>query len=147
MKPTRFMTNSTQMAALLQKRCPRNHVHQALVSGRCADAAFYPLGLIRIIIRGIRKTKEAQGAKKIAEFMIHATKSSEAAKPDEVEVEVSGLKVSSIKKTGGGRVEVKWDDSNFKAQYKDEYTGDVLPQDLIKAAIIEELSYFNERVW
>ena len=30
----------------------------------------------------------------------------------EVEAEVSGLKVSSIKKSAGGHVEVIWDDSN-----------------------------------
>ena len=65
----------------------------------------------------------------------------------EVEVEVSGLKVSSIKKSAGGHVEMIWDDSNFKAEYKDECTGDILPPKLIKEAIIEELSYFNGRVW
>ena len=40
-----------------------------------------------------------------------------------------------------------WDDSNFKAEYEDEYTGDILPQKLIKEAIIEELTYFNGCVW
>ena len=50
------------------------------------------------------------------------------------------MKVSSIKKSAGGHVEEIWDDSNFKAGYKDECTGDILLQKLIKEAIIEKLS-------
>ena len=64
MKPMRLMTNSTQMAEMLQKRCDRQHEHQALVGGPCAAAAFYPLGLICAIITGIRETKNAMRAKK-----------------------------------------------------------------------------------
>ena len=36
---------------------------------------------------------------------------------------------------------------NFKPRYLDEYTGEVLPADLIHAAIVDELNYFNDRVW
>ena len=74
------------------------------------------------------------------------TNSTEVKGDKEVEVEASSLKVSSIKKSAGGHVEVIWDDSNFQAGHKDEYTGDILPQKLIKEAIIEELTYFNGRV-
>ena len=63
------------------------------------------------------------------------------------EVEVSGLVASAIEKTAGGKSIVTWDDSNFKAVYKDEYTQDPLPQKLIKDAIVEELTYFNDSVW
>ena len=31
--------------------------------------------------------------------------------------------------------------------YRDEYTGEVLPPELIRAAIKEELAYFNAHVW
>ena len=58
-----FLTNSEPMARLLRTRCDKSHVHQALISGRCADAAFYPLPLVRTLIRGIRDTK-ANDAKK-----------------------------------------------------------------------------------
>ena len=57
LKPTKFLTNSEPMARLLRTRCDKSHVHQALVSGRCADAAFHPLPLVRTLIRGIRDTK------------------------------------------------------------------------------------------
>ena len=49
MKPTRFMMSSPQMAARLSTQCNRLHTHQQPVGGRCKDAAFYPLGLIRAI--------------------------------------------------------------------------------------------------
>ena len=48
-KPTRFMTTSPKMAAALNKKCPGTHVHQHLIGGRCAGAAFCPLGLVRAI--------------------------------------------------------------------------------------------------
>ena len=35
----------------------------------------------------------------------------------------------------------------FRDTYKDEYTGDVLPEAHIRAAIVDELSYFNNVVW
>ena len=53
MKPTNFLTNAPQLAALLQKRCDHSHRHQALEGNRCADAAFYPLDLVRTILRGM----------------------------------------------------------------------------------------------
>ena len=31
--------------------------------------------------------------------------------------------------------------------YKDEYTGEILPSELIKSAIKDELSHFNSHVW
>ena len=48
------------------------------------------------------------------------------------EVEVSGLKASSVTRTAGGKLKVVWDDANFKVADKDEYTQYVLPQKLIK---------------
>ena len=96
------------------------------------------------IIKGIRKTENAMKAKEGMNQLISSTK---VTGDKEVEVEVSGLKVSSIKKSAGGHVETIWDDSNFKVEYKDECTGDILPPKLIKEAIIEELSCFSGRVW
>ena len=44
-------------------------------------------------------------------------------------------------------VRISFDDEHFKTEYKDEYTGAVLPMHLVKAAMIDELSYFNTNVW
>ena len=53
-----------------------------------------------------------------------------------------------VKKVKGGKVQIHFEDIHFKKQYVDEYTGEVLQHDLIKAAIIEELTYFCEKeVW
>ena len=40
----------------------------------------------------------------------------------------------------------KWGETNFKVAYKNEYTQDELPHALLKEAIIEELTYFNDHV-
>ena len=35
----------------------------------------------------------------------------------------------------------------FKEGYKDEYTGELLPQKLVEQAMIHEMQYFNKMVW
>ncbi len=52
-KKTKFMTNSAEIAQELSKRCNSNHRHQPLVDGRAKDAAEYPEGLCRAIVRGL----------------------------------------------------------------------------------------------
>ena len=43
---------------------------------------------------------------------------------------------------------MNFEDSNFKAKYSDEYTGEELPRHLVIEAMAEELSYFNDKeVW
>ena len=42
---------------------------------------------------------------------------------------------------------VNFKDECFKSQYLDEYTREVLPQHLVKEAMIDELSYWNSQVW
>ena len=74
MKPTKFITTSPQMIEQLGLRCDRSHKHRHLTGGRCAETAFYPLPLIRAILKGIAKTRDfeesVQHAKSInAEFL------------------------------------------------------------------------------
>ena len=53
-----------------------------------------------------------------------------------------------MKQMTGGDMQVVYDQINFKKAYYDEYTGEQLPEDLVRAAIIEELNYFSEEgVW
>ena len=54
--------------------------------------------------------------------------------------------ISTVKKLGGGKLEIKYEDRNFKEAYRDEYTNEILPTHLIRASIKEELNYFNERL-
>ena len=53
---------------------------------------------------------------------------------------------SSVQMVSGGMLPVGYTSDHFKAQYLDKYTGEVLPEDLIRAAVVEKLNYFNERV-
>lgn len=41
-KPTRWITNSLEIAAELQRRCAGDHVHEKLLGGKAAKAAEYP---------------------------------------------------------------------------------------------------------
>ena len=59
-KTTRFMTTSLQMANLLQTRCDKGNLHLPLEGSRCAEAAYYPVKLIRTILLRVRNTKDAE---------------------------------------------------------------------------------------
>ena len=164
MKPTRFMTSSPQMAAELGQRCDRSHVHQQLVGGRAANAAFYPLGLIRAILNGIRNTALAEGASEgihkdqrvainamkhcaLEQATIDAVMNSDG-RPGQIQFEASTVApASAVKMVKGGMLPVSYTSDHFKPKYLDEYTGEILPDKLIHSAIVEELNYFNERVW
>ena len=54
---------------------------------------------------------------------------------------------SSVPTLGGGARPVVYNAANFRERYTDEYTGEILPPNLIRTAIVEELDYFNSKVW
>ena len=43
--------------------------------------------------------------------------------------------------------QISFADHNFKNEYKEEYTGETLPRHLVREAMVNELTYFNEHVW
>ena len=47
----------------------------------------------------------------------------------------------------GGTHKVEYKAEQVKKQHLDEYTREVLPTHLVKAAIVDERDYFNEHVW
>lgn len=55
------------------------------------------------------------------------------------------VRKSKISKTSGGYVSITHD--NWEPYYTDEYAGEIIPQDLSRAAMIDELDYFNEHAW
>ena len=59
MKPTRFMSNFPHMLKHLNRICGKSHKHQPLEGRKCADAAFYPLPMIRATLRGMHDTAKA----------------------------------------------------------------------------------------
>ena len=56
-------------------------------------------------------------------------------------------RTSSIPLVGGGSLPIEYIPHNFKAVYRDEYTGEELPNHLVRSAMEEELKYFNLHVW
>ena len=139
-KPTRFMSNSPHMLKHLGRRCDKTHRHQQVEGGRCADAAFYPLPLIRAILRGMHGTARAdqhaqeetsEKLRNVAAMMFSSRNQSE---PNE-SVSIGNTK---MKKVGGGEIKVDFNTISFKTRYFDEYTGEPLPNHLVRAAMMEE---------
>ena len=148
MKPTGFMTSSIHMARQLQRRCDHSHVHQQLVGGRCKDASYYPLPLIRAMQQGMRDTTVAESKDRHEQEELVQTLSAIGDNPTqlpEIQMPREPVKTSQIKKTGGGYMNISYD--NWKPRYVDEYTGGVLKDQLVHAAMIDELDYFNQHVW
>ena len=141
LKPTKFMTNSAPMAQVLSRTCKRDHTHQPLTGGRCATAVFYPLPLVRILIKGIRLQKNI--SKSVVSFIVMVPVDQINAVTDS-DVVAPG---SKFPKVGGGHVIIAFDSQICKPIYRDEYTNEVLPEALVRAAICEELTYFSDRVW
>ena len=54
---------------------------------------------------------------------------------------------SEVPYTSGMNCIISYKPENFKDRYVDEYTGEVLDPAQIKAAIVDELDYFNSKVW
>lgn len=57
------------------------------------------------------------------------------------------IPISEIPKVAGGHVTVTYSPDNFRTEYVDEYTGEALDSAFISKAIMEELNYFNSKVW
>ena len=142
LKPTRCLTNSEIMSHQLNRRCSKDHVHQPLVGGRCRDAAMYPVPLVKAMLRGI-ELQHKEGIMLRSSRICAMPMSYNSGK-----VESFGPPThSSIPRVNGGSTPITYDQSNFKDRYLDEYTGELLAPNLIRAAIEDELNYFNSKVW
>ena len=61
--------------------------------------------------------------------------------------DVPEISPSVLPNAHGENIPIEVDPSNFRKIYRDEYTGEELPHHLVRAAMAEELSYFNKVVW
>ena len=133
-KPTRFMTNAPLLAEALSKTCDNDKglcsrnkggTHR-LCSGRHAvDAARYPRGLCRAILKGINMQ----------------------------------LKRDDLTKSGCFGIQVPDDDADvqrelygpaqgYSGRCRDDLTGQILRDDLVRSARAQELAYFHSKgVW
>lgn len=159
-KPTMFATSSPQMAHRLSLRCDKSHQHQPLLGGRAADAAFYPMVLITEILRGMRDTQDAADAISDPAVVgdVPGQDSQHVNLLHDVSLGVSAtLKQEDIMSATPSRTTVfKFADGkhknlnlseHFKDSYRDEYTDELIPSAWAQAAIEEERSYVNDKVW
>ena len=143
------------MLTCLSRVCPGTHPHQQLTDGRAKHAAYYPLALLHAILEGMIATRDSERcANDAAEnewdcnlTMAIAAITDPCHKPADGSAATPALADSSIPKTDGGTVSIQYEASNFRNEYVDEYTRLPLPTDLVRAAICEELNYFNKHVW
>ena len=156
MKPTKFMSSSSQMLSQLDRRCDRSHTHQHLSGGRCAEAAFYPIPLIKEMLRGIRATHDAENVavenhsdklQYLSTCMNDKVELCNAIGGSQDEPNSEAVAHTFVSRYGknGGKLKIEFEDDQFKKKYVDEYTGEILQDNLIREAIVEELSYFCEK--
>ena len=133
-KPTGFMTNSPAVARALSARCQgengwcsraRGGKHQ-LCSGRHAlEAAKYPRGLCKAILRGVRDQLRDDRLLKDGCYGIQVPD-----EDDQVQDNLRGPK------------------QGYSGRFKDDLTGQVLKDSLVKEARAAELAYFHTKgVW
>ncbi len=134
MKPTGFMTNAAMLAKALSVTCtgPNGECSRSkggqhrLCSGRHArDATVYPRALCRTILKGIRNQLREDNALKDGCFGVQA--------PDED---------SEVEKSLRGPTQ------GYSGKYRDDLTGQVLNDVLVKEARAKELEFFySKNVW
>ena len=157
-KPTRWASSSPHMIKRLSKRCDKSHIHQHLIGGRAANAAFYPPELITEILRGIRDTEDAShkdpehsSAMMLALARVGALHDQPArsivAAFREADLGHSNAKRTIDFKFLDGRTVSLDLEKNFRQSYKDEYTNEVLPAEGTKDAMYDELDYFCDKVF
>ena len=126
MKPTKFMTLSIQMAAQMSRRCDKTHKDQQLVSGRCAAATHYPLGLVRAILRGIKNTTVAEqhafDRHNDDRQLVNAVTMASGEIPMVAQATTTPL-TSEVPFTSGETCKVRYSEDNVKSKCIDEYTG------------------------
>ncbi len=134
MKPSGFLTNSPAVARVLNVRCtgvggqcsrPTGGAHRLCSGQHAANAAIYPKGLCRAVLRGVRDQLREDGQLKNGCFGVQV--------PDED---------ATVEKNMRGPAQ------GYSGQFRDDLTGQVLRDDLVREARAKELEYFHSKgVW
>ena len=145
------MSNSPIMLKELAIKCDGSHQHQHLTENRAKACENYPLELIQAILRGITKTADAKEAimdmNSSAWNMTLHLHSANGGMNEGTDGRGATLPSSVLSCDDGTEIPIMFDAQHFKPVYRDEYTGEPLPWDLVRTAMAEELAYFNEVVW
>ncbi len=134
MNPTGFMTNSDAVAGALSQTCTgtgglcsrrEGGKHVLCSGGRAKDAAKYPPGLCRAILRGVRDQLREDGLLKDGCYGLQA--------PDDDQDVERNLRGPS---------------QGYSGKYRDDLTGQILKDALVLEARAAELAYFHSKgVW
>jgi len=129
-KPSGFMSNAPQLLKALTRRCQGHDGEcsraaggrHATANGKVGkDAAVYPAELCRAIVRGMVAEMKDRGIHRAGEVGLHAV-TDEDGDPDH--------------------------DDRFSGTYRDDISGQILRDDLVREARQKELRYFCEKgVW
>ena len=122
-KPTKFMTNSSEIRKRLSRRCPGEHKHVALMSGRAKTAQVYPREFCKEICRGL-KDQQREDMKRFAGEMFSLV---------EIEGEDSEMLAWLPQSVYTGSVE--------ECLAGDDVKGGPLDECLVRAAREEEMEY------
>ena len=133
-KSTGFMSNGARILDALRKRCgSRDGTCTRAKGGRhvtcsgkvAADAARYSPGLCKAILRGISNQLHQRGVLRRHEVGLHAV--------DDEAIAENHL---------------RGPEQGYSGKHRDDVTGQVLHDDLVKEARLKELDYFNAKgVW
>ena len=133
-KPSGFMTNAPEIARALNAQCqgsggrcsrPSGGVHRLCSGKHAKDAAKYPRELCKAMLKGVRNQMHSDGLLKSGCFGLQAP-------DDDAEVERN----------------LRGPAQGYSGAYRDDLTGQVLNDDLVKAARAKELAFFySRRVW
>ena len=127
------------------------HAHQHLEGGLTRQAAYYPPGLVLEILRGIRDTYDLEHASQEENLPVDNNivaqsigfgnapdgRTWAAEFRDRYLACAAQTTSSTFKCADGTSTQINWD---FKDEYKDQYTSEVLPKGEIRAAIVDEMS-------
>ena len=146
------------MARRLSKRCSRTHTHQHLLGGRAEAASFYSLELITEILRDTRDTADFEDQHlDVEDYALAIAMLPVAPMRDEPKSGVAWATDENVThETKHWFTELGMDDGRVqdiamhkqvRPCYRDGYTGDMIPQALVEAAMQDDLDYLNHQVW
>ena len=161
LKPTRWMSNSRCMLARLDRKCPRDHQHQPLLSGRAHAAERYPDELLLEILRGMRDEEDQAMLREEEEEQDYHRIAAINSTFDDPNLYSPSMSYQFARQTAlcamqSTKTNLTYTDGSttqhpigghFKEAFYDEYTREVLPQELIQQAMSEEMEYFCKHVW
>ena len=128
----------------MSRRCINTHKHN------CAAAAYYPVGLVRAILRGMKNTTMAEqhciDKHNDERQLVNAVPMASGSIPMVAQATTT-LLTSKVPFTIGETCKVRYSENNVKSKYIDECAGEILDPELTRAAIIDDLDYLNSKIW